>query len=221
MGKHIKDKLQSIILILLYILFVVFIWYYVSSFLVDKEAVRTIVSNYGIFAPMIFILIQICQNIFAPIAHYPILIAGGFIFNPYLGTLYNWIGTVIGTYLVILLARKFGRPLVNKMVSKKFIDKYDHLIQKLSPFGLFLILALPIFPDDEISYLIGVSSMPLKHIIFAILLGKIPGAALAFIGDKALNGSFIVLVIQISVLIIGSLFYFRKNIINLFKKPST
>ena len=220
MKKLWENKLKSAFLILLYVLFVILIWYYISSFLVDKEAVRNIVEGYGIFAPLVFILIQIGQNVFAPIAHYPILLAGGFIFGPVLGFLYNWIGTVLGTILVVLLARKFGRPLVNKMVSKRFIEKYDHIIQKLRPYGLFLIYALPVFPDDEITYLIGVSSMPLRNVIFAILIGKIPGAALSVIGDEALNGMKHVLVIQITVLVLGTLFYFRKGIVGLFKKPS-
>jgi len=213
-----SKKLVSALLIVLYIVLVLVVWYYVSTFLVDKVAVRDLVSGYGIFAPLVFILIQIGQNIIAPVTHYPILLAGGFIFGPILGFFYNWVGTSLGTVLIILLTRKYGRPIVNKMVSQKFIDKYDHIIQKLSPFGLFLIYALPVFPDDEISYLIGVSAMPLKSIVFAILLGKIPGAALSFMGDEVVKGMSPTAIIQVLVLIIGTLFYFRKNIKNLFIK---
>ena len=204
------SSLTSALLVLLYIVFMFAVWFYISTFLVDKEAIRNIVSGYGIFAPLVFILIQIGQNIIAPIAHYPILLAGGFVFGPVLGFLYNWIGTSIGTILIILLARKFGRPLVNKMVSQKFITKYDHVIKKLSPFGLFLIYALPIFPDDEITYLVGVSSMPVKSIIFAILLGKIPGAALSFTGDE-IAGISATIFVQILVLVIGALFYLGRR----------
>jgi len=213
-----KSRIIGALSIILYIIFVLGVWYYVSTFLVDKEAVRDLVSGYGIFAPLIFMIIQVGQNVIAPIAHYPILLAGGFVFGPVLGFLYNWVGTSIGTILIILLARKFGRPLVNKMVSQKFIEKYDHVIQKLSPFGLFLIYALPIFPDDEISYLIGVSAMPVKSIIFAIMLGKIPGAGLSFMGDELIRGISTTVIIQVAVLTIGTLFYLRKNIKNLFVK---
>jgi len=218
MGQKNRNKIISTLLVVLYIVFVLVIWYYVSTFLVDKEHIRDIVSGYGIFASLMFMLIQIGQNIIAPIAHYPILLSGGFIFGPVLGFFYNWIGTSIGTILVILLARKFGRPLVNKMVSQKFIEKYDHIIQKLSPFGLFLIYALPILPDDEISYLIGISAMPIKSIVLAIILGKIPGAGLSFMGDKLIGGMPTSAIIQVAVLVIGTIFYFRKNIKKLFVK---
>lgn len=213
-----KNRIISTLLIILYVVFIFVIWYYVSTFLVDKEHVRELVFGYGIFAPIIFMLIQVGQNVIAPIAHYPILLAGGFVFGPILGFVYNWLGTSVGTILVILLTRKFGRPLVNKMVSHKFIEKYDHFIQKLSPFGLFLIYALPVFPDDEISYLIGVSAMPIKSIIFAVVLGKIPGASLSFMGDKIIGGMSTTAIIQVAVLIVGTILYFRKNIKNLFMK---
>lgn len=213
-----KSRIISIVLIIAYIVCVLVVWYYASNLLVDKEHVRHIISGYGIFGAVIFLIIQIGQNVIAPIAHYPILLAGGYVFGPVLGFIYNWVGTSIGTILVILLARKFGRPLVNKMVSRKFIEKYDHVIQKLSPFGLFLIYALPVFPDDEISYLIGVSGMPVKRIIFAILLGKIPGAALSFMGDEVVKGMSPTAVVQVAVLVIGTLFYFRKQIKKFFIK---
>ena len=206
-----NNKLLSALIIIIYTALVIASWYYISTFLIDKESVRNIVSGYGIFAPLVFILIQIGQNIIAPIAHYPILLAGGFIFGPILGFLYNWIGTSIGTILIILLAKKIGRPLINKMVSQKFVNKYDHLVKKLSPFGLFLIYALPALPDDEISYLIGVSVMPIKSIALAIVLGKIPGASLSFTGDQ-IAGISSTIIVQVLVLVLGTIFYFRKNI---------
>ncbi len=213
-----KSKLIGIVCVVSYILLMLVMWYYISSFLVDKEAVRAIVDSYGIFAPIIFILIQIFQNIVAPIAHYPILIAGGFIFGVVKGFLLNWIGTTIGTILVILLAKKYGRPLVEKMISKRFIDKYDGLIKKLSPFGLFIIYFLPGFPDDEISYLIGLSNMPMRNIIIAIILGKTGGATLSYMGNNPINGAFPMIVVNAIILVIGVIFYFWKNILNLFRK---
>jgi len=117
----------SALTIIIYFGFIILVWYFISSFLVDKESIRDIVSNYGIFSPLIFILIQITQNIVAPIAHQPLLMAGGFIFNPITGFFLNWIGTIIGTFLIVLISKKFGRPLVNKMVSDKIISKYNAL----------------------------------------------------------------------------------------------
>ena len=212
-----KSTIKSIFYIIAYLLFVTVVWYWISSFLVDKEAVSTIVSSFGIFGPIIFMLIQIAQNIVAPIAHYPILLAGGLIFGPLMGFVYNWIGTVIGTYIIILLTKKYGRPLVKRMVNRKFIAKYDHLIKKLSPFGLFIIYFLPVFPDDEITYLIGLSNMSTRNIFLAIILGKTGGATLSIMGYDPINGAVPTIIINAIILGIGAIIYFWKNILNLFK----
>lgn len=208
-----KNRIKGAFFVLLYLLFVIIVWHFVSSVLVDKEAVRRVVSNYGFLSPVVFMLIQITQNVIAPIAHYPILLAGGFIFGPVLGFFYNWIGTTIGTCLIILLVKKFGRPLVEKMVSRRFIEKYDSIVKKLTPFGLFIIYFLPGFPDDEISYLVALSSMPSRDIFIAIVLGKTGGATLSFVGNSLADGAVPMLIINVVILIIGTVFYFRKNII--------
>lgn len=198
-------------MILSYFVLIALIWWGIASFLVDKESVREIVAGYGIFSPLVFVLIQIIQNVVAPIAHQPLLMAGGFIFDPITGFFLNWIGTVIGTFLIFLIGKRFGRPLVDKMVSKKAIERYDSIVKKLGPFGLFLIYAIPFFPDDEITYLVAISGIPIKSIIPAIILGKIGGATNSFIGDDPINGSLVSIIIGSIVLVLGSLFYLREK----------
>jgi uncharacterized membrane protein YdjX (TVP38/TMEM64 family) len=217
MKKRTKNILISTFWIILYFFIIIITWWTISSFLINKESVNNIVTNFGIFAPLIFVLLQITQNVVAPIAHYPLLLAGGFIFGPVKGFFYNWIGTVLGTILIIILTKKFGRPLVKKMISQKFINKYDHIINKISPFTLFLIYFLPLFPDDEITYLIGLSSMPTKHLIFAIILGKTGGATLSIIGNDPINGIIPTLIINVLLLLVGIICYFWKNILSFFK----
>jgi uncharacterized membrane protein YdjX (TVP38/TMEM64 family) len=208
-----NSKLKSMLWLFAYLLFVVVIWYFISAFLIDKEAVRDIVDRFGVFAPLGFMLLQIIQNVIAPIIHYPILLAGGFIFGPVLGLIYNWIGTSIGTMLIILITKKFGRPLVLRMVDKKIINKWDHVVKKLSPFGLFLIYDMPIFPDDEITYLVGLSDMPVKSMIFPIIWGKIGGASLSFMGDQTIAGMSATTVVWLGSAAIGCLYYLILKII--------
>ncbi|MFA6073176.1 MAG: VTT domain-containing protein [Candidatus Woesearchaeota archaeon] len=217
MRKRIKHIITGIVSIVIYLLFILIVWYFISSFLVDKDAVRKIVTNFGVIAPLIFILIQIIQNVVAPIAHYPVLLAGGLIFGPIWGFIYNWIGTVIGSILIILLTKKFGRPLVKRMVSQKFIDKYDYLISKLNPYVLFLVYFLPLFPDDEITYIVGLSSMPARHIFFAIILGKTGGASLSIIGDDPVNGLIPTLIVNTIILLFGTICYFWRDILEFVK----
>jgi uncharacterized membrane protein YdjX (TVP38/TMEM64 family) len=137
---------------------------------------------FGVLAPIVFILIQALQVIVTPISHYSVGVLGGFLFGPWLGALYNWIGRMIGHVAAFLIARSLGRRIATKFVSKETIDKYDkHVSNKL--FTLFIFYWLPLFPDDELSYLAGLSRMDFKKFILVSVFGHIGGSfALAYAG---------------------------------------
>jgi uncharacterized membrane protein YdjX (TVP38/TMEM64 family) len=154
-----------------------------NSFFNSQERIREFIAPYGPWAPVIFILLQILQVVITPLSHYVVGLAGGYLFGPWYGTLYNWIGRVIGAAIAFFLARKFGRKIVTRFVKKENLKKYDRLFEKGSVF-LFLMYFLPLFPDDELSYLAGFSSMKTRIFLIAMMLGHIGGAAsLAFLGS--------------------------------------
>jgi len=158
-------------------------YFYPSSFFTNQERVRDFVRNFGFWAPFIFITIQILQVVLTPINHYAIGVAGGFIFGTWLGFLYNYIGRIIGHTIAFFLSRAIGRPLIEKLVKPETLSKYDKFWNKGGSFVLFLIYYLPLFPDDEISYIVGTSKMKIVPFMAANILGQIGGSlALAYLG---------------------------------------
>ena len=81
------------------------------------------VQSYGVFAPLVFILIMAAQIVVAFIPGGPVELVGGMLFGAILGTIYTVIGVLLGTFLVYLLVRCFGRPLVHFFVSE---EKMEH-----------------------------------------------------------------------------------------------
>jgi len=145
--------------------------------------VRDFVTGYGAWAPIIFIAIQILQVIIAPISHHAIGVAGGFIFGTWYGFAYNYIGRLFGHSAAFFLSHTFGRPLVKRFIKPETLEKYDRFWDKGGTFFLFLVYYLPLFPDDEISYIAGTSSMRFGPFLVANLLGQIGGSlSLAYIG---------------------------------------
>jgi len=153
-----------------------------SQFFGSQETIRDFVSQFGIFAPIIFILLQIVQVIITPFSHYAVSLAGGFIFGLWPGFVYSWIGRVIGTIIAFYLARFLGRRILAHVVSSEKIKKYDYYFNK-GKMLLFLAYFLPVFPDDELSYLAGLSSMKFRVFLPIILLGHVGGSlALSYAG---------------------------------------
>lgn len=154
-----------------------------QSFAQAQDVWRDRIVAFGIFAPLAFILIQALQVIITPISHYSIGVVGGFLYGPYLGALFNWIGRMIGHITAFFIARYFGRKVAEKFVKQETLDKYDRYISNKS-FILFILYFLPLFPDDELSYLAGLSKMKFRMFFLANFFGHIGGSlGLAYLGS--------------------------------------
>jgi uncharacterized membrane protein YdjX (TVP38/TMEM64 family) len=180
-----KQKiLFSIITLLPIIAFLLWGYLFPSSFFSNKEAIKNYIISFGIWGPIVFVLLQIAQVVLTPISHYAVGLAGGFIFGTWYGFFLNYIGRVIGHLISFVLSRTVGRPIVEKLVKPANLAKYDKFWEKGGSFLLFLIYYLPLFPDDEISYIAGTSKIKLAPFLIANLLGQTGGAlALAYLGN--------------------------------------
>lgn len=212
-----NSKAKYIWWILLIIPFILLIigYLYPSSFFSNQEAIRNYVNSFGSLAPIVFILLQILQVVITPISHYAVSIAGGYIFGLWLGALYNFIGRVIGTIIAFYLARYIGKKIVEKVVNKQTQEKYNYLFEK-GKVLLFLAYFLPLFPDDEISYLAGLSNLSAKLFIPLIILGHISGSlSLAYIGNgiKSVSDPLFI-ILSLITLIGGVIFIYYYNKIN-------
>lgn len=149
----------------------------------NQERLRNKIEFFGILAPLAFIFFQALQVVFTPISHYSVGILGGFLYGPYVGALLNWIGRVIGHIIAFFIARFAGRIIAEKFVQRKTLEKYDKFVSDKS-LVLFLVYFLPLFPDDETSYLAGLSKMKFRMFLFANLFGHIGGSlGLAYAGS--------------------------------------
>lgn len=158
-------------------------------FFASQDATREWILGFGLLAPVVFVSLQIIQVLLPPISHYTVGIIGGFIYGPFLGGFLNWIGRVIGHSIAFLISKRYGRKVVEKYLSESDLKRFDILLSgqtESSPQAmiLFLIYFLPLFPDDEISYVVGTSKMKYRVFLLANVFGHVGGAlSLAYIGN--------------------------------------
>ena len=188
-----------------------------SQFFGNQETIRDFVNQFGIFAPLAFIVLQILQVVITPFSHYAVSIAGGFIFGTWQGFIYNWIGRVIGTAIAFYLGRYLGRKIIKHVVKEETIKKYDYYFDK-GKILLFLAYFLPVFPDDELSYLAGFSAISPRIFLPLMAVGHISGSlALAYVGNGIQSVKEPMFIILSLITLIGGIWFvlhYRKNIIN-------
>ncbi|MBR4618606.1 MAG: TVP38/TMEM64 family protein [Bacilli bacterium] len=137
----------------------------------DKIVVH--VKKYGIFAPIIFTLLQITQVVMPIIPGGVSSLAGVTLFGSIKGFILNYIGLSLGSLCAFLLAKRFGLKLISMLFSKKTINKYIKYInnEKFEKF-FFITIALPFFPDDLLCYIAGLSKISIKKFLTIILIGR-------------------------------------------------
>lgn len=149
-------------------------WAWKQGIITSQENMQKFIMGFGTAAGIIFVLIQIIQVIIPVIPGGVSCVAGVIVFGAGMGFVYNYVGICIGSILVFLIAKRYGRPLMVKMFDKKLIDKYESWTEKNGRFTKLFALAifLPVAPDDFLCYLAGTTRMKLKTFTAVILLGK-------------------------------------------------
>lgn len=224
-----KTKIKvGIVLLVIVAIIGYIIWDVVTAgpltrFFTDRERLTSIIQGLGPLGPLIYMLLQAVQGIVAPIPSNVVGIIGGFLFS-WWGILWTSIGATIGATVVFWLSRRFGRKLVEKLVKKEALDKFDFIIGKRASFVIFLIFIIPGLPDDIVCYVAGLTDVPLKKLIAIFLIGRLPAVVsnnyigMGFSGE----GNIIVVasITVISILVFLVLYFKQDKVIKFLKRQS-
>ena len=175
-------------------------------FLADAEAARAYVGGFGVWAPLALIVFQALQVVLAPVPGQVLAAVAGYLFGPWWGTLYNVIGIGIGSTAAFWLSRRFGRAYVERMVAADALATFDGFVERRGLLSLFVLFLIPGLPDDAICFVGGLTPIPLRKLVVAVL-GRAPAFFLANVfgdllatGDTEVAVGLLVLIAGLSVL---------------------
>lgn len=169
----------------------------------QQEAASWISSH--TYDKVIFVFVQIIQVIIPPISHYFTSMLGGYVYGPIEGGTLNWVGRVIGQFIAFYLALRAGNWMRIKLGWD--FSPFEKLVGGEGK-GLFLratiifaMIALPFFPDDELSYAMGFAKFSFWVFSVITIFGHLLGSyALAFLGSgEEFKGPFFVTLASITL----------------------
>ncbi|ELZ79548.1 hypothetical protein C455_08187 [Haloferax larsenii JCM 13917] len=173
--------------------------------LTDPAWVRDAIAATGPFAPVVFIGIQTTQVILAPIPGQVLASVGGYLFGGVAGTVYSMTGVVLGSAVVFLVARRFGRPFVERVVAADVLSRFDDFAQRQGVVGLFVLFFLPTFPDDALCAIAGLSPIRLRTLLVLVAVGRLPTFALAAVaGEQAASANYATVAALVAAALVGS-----------------
>ena len=144
-------------------------------FLTDREKTSAFIESFGPAAPLIFMLIQVLQVMFAPVPGEATGFIGGYLFGVLKGFLYSSLALSLGSLINFGVGRFLGQRFVRKLIPPRHLDRFDTMIKREGALVVFILFILPGFPKDYLCLFLGLSALPTKIFFFMATIGRMPG----------------------------------------------
>jgi len=180
----------------------------VIQFFLNKKRMAQYLNSLGPWSVVVFVLLQVAQVVAAPIPGEVTGFLGGYLFGKFFGVVLSTIGLTLGSYLAFVLARTFGRPLIEKFIPKSTIQRFDYLLHHKAAFLVFLLFLIPGFPKDWLCYILGLGHLTTTEFLVIGGTGRLFGTILLTLGGSYLKHHqyirfYILVGIGISVVIVA------------------
>lgn len=169
-----------------------------ATVLSNPDLVAKWLSSFGPFLFLIYAMVQASTIIIAPIGGLFMLIALIAVIGPLKAMILFYLVSTPSFIVNFYIGRKYGRPLVEKIIGKAAMKTVDHYA---SDAGVVTIIIFKVFQGgifDYLSYAIGLTKIPARVFHLVNILGGIPATIVSYyilISFKNFTTSIIVLII--------------------------
>lgn len=137
------------------------------------EALQQYIDGFGAWAVIIYILFSYLQVVILPVPGSATVAAGVVLFGWLECSLYSFIGIVLGSITAFAIGRWVGYRAVCWIVGKDDLDKWLNKIKGKDYLILSLMFLLPMFPDDVLCFVAGLSSMTWPYFMVMIVITRL------------------------------------------------
>ncbi|NQY42850.1 MAG: TVP38/TMEM64 family protein [Legionellales bacterium] len=166
-----SDFIKAVVVILLSIF--ILMGYLLFAKYWDIGFISQHIKSFGLFAPLLFILMYMLSTVsLIPAACMSFI--GGYIFGFYNGLILNIIGSLLGVFSAFII----GRYITKGLVKRSLGNKANRFIQSCEKFGWKFIAVFrltPLIPFDIMNYAFGITNVKTIQYIFISSICMLPG----------------------------------------------
>src|SRR5690606_5228131 len=153
----------------------------------DQELIRDYLVGFGVWAPVVSIVLMVAQVIVVGIPATIVLFANGVAFGTLGGATLNIVGRMLGAIVAFGLARLLGKGAVEKLVGRlTHADRFEGWMERWGGWAVFATRAIPGMPSDVFSYVAGFTNVSWRTYLVATFFGFLPQSILyAWLGSAA------------------------------------
>lgn len=136
------------------------------------SALREYISQFGNMAAALYILFSFLQVVILPVPGSITVAAGVALFGPFQCMIYSFIGITLGSIVAFALGRVIGYKAVSWIAGKEELDKWLEKLKGKDYLILSIMFLLPLFPDDILCFVAGLSSMSWRYFLVMIFITR-------------------------------------------------
>lgn len=171
--KLVKKLIASVVGIALLVGAVYLVMHLLGLSDITREEVQNAVMATGVIAPLVFIALTFLQVTVVPIPSAVTIVAGSYVFGPWLSFLYSYIGLILGSMFAFLLGKKIGRPFVNWIAGDaETADRWIERLKGRERVLLYFMFFLPAFPDDLLCSVAGLFNLTYREFLVMQLITR-------------------------------------------------
>jgi uncharacterized membrane protein YdjX (TVP38/TMEM64 family) len=165
----------SIFIFLVFCLVLIYIFQRTGFFQImqSSESLQAYLEQTGAWMPILYVVLQYLQVVILPIPSVVSTVAGVTLFGPLQATVYSLIGIILGSITAFVIGRKLGNKAVRWMIGEDSLKKWQKKLKGKDNLFLTIMFLLPMFPDDVLCFIAGLSSMSTKYFLIMILISRL------------------------------------------------
>ena len=137
------------------------------------ENLLELTRDYKSLGPLIGFLLPFLESFLPFLPLFAFVFANASAYGLWIGFLISWAGTAIGSYLVFLIIRKYGRARFLRIMTKHGrVEKLIHWVETHGFGPLFLLLCFPFTPSALVNVVAGLSDIKKNTYLWTLLAGK-------------------------------------------------
>ncbi len=139
----------------------------------DEKSLEEYLERAGVFMSVLFVLLQFLQVVILPIPSTVTVVAGAALFGAWKGSLLSLLGIVIGSLCAFFIGRYAGYRVVAWLIGKETLEKWLKKVKGKDKLLLSAMFLLPVFPDDVLCFVAGLSSMSVWLFLGVIVVSRV------------------------------------------------
>ena len=139
----------------------------------DAERLQAYLEGAGAWMPIAYIALQFLQVIILPVPGIVSTAVGVAIFGAFWTAIYSVFGIVLGSFTAFYIGRKWGNKAAGWLIGEDTLVKWRKKLKGKDNLFLTLMFILPLFPDDVLCFIAGLSTMSNRYFAIMIICTRI------------------------------------------------